>query len=139
MKFIILCLLVSMSTRSMDTIIDEPNYFIAMEYKGLSNCIYKVFITDSLILGAKVNGYITVQPNFGAGKVIPKNVMHSPEAYVDKAVDAKYKNLLFDEGRFLAADKENFIIRKTAIKKIYHNPKPKCQIKTLKYRHKLIQ
>ncbi len=109
----------------MDTIIDEPNYFIAMEYKGLSNCIYKVFITDSLILGAKVNGYITVQPNFGAGKVIPKNVMHSPEAYVDKAVDAKYKNLLFDEGRFLAADKENFIIRKTDIKKIYHNPKPK--------------
>ncbi len=62
----------------------KPAYFIAMEYKGLSNCIYKVYVADSLIFGAKVNGYITVQPSYGMGKFVPKEKMHDPDAYVDE-------------------------------------------------------
>lgn len=104
---------------------DRPAYFVAMEYKGMSNCIYKVYITDSLILGAKVNGYITVEPTMGMGKAIPKSRMHNPEAYVDQAMDAKYENSFEDRDKFLAIDKDNFIIRTSEIKKIYHNPKPK--------------
>ena len=104
---------------------DRPAYFIAMEYKGLSNCIYKVYITDSLIMGAKVNGYISEEPTMGIGKAIPKSRMHNPEAYVDQKMDAKYENSFADKDRFLAIDKDNFIIRTTDIKKIYHNAKPK--------------
>jgi hypothetical protein len=104
---------------------DRPAYFVAMEYKGLSNCIYKVYITDSLILGAKVNGYISAEPTMGIGKAIPKNVMQYPEAWVDKTMDAKYENSFSDQEKFLGIDKENFIIRTSDIKKIYHNSKPK--------------
>jgi hypothetical protein len=111
--------------QSGDTSVNEPSYFIAMEYKGMSNCIYKVYVSDSLILGARVNGYITVQGNFGIGTSIPKEKMYFPDAYVDKTMDNKYKNLLSDNNAFLKADKDNFIIRRTDIKKVYHNPKKK--------------
>ena len=104
---------------------DRPAYFVAMAYKGMSNCIYKVYITDSLILGAKVNGYIAAEPTMGMGKAIPKSRMHDPEAYVDQTMDAKYENSFADKDKFLAIDKDNFIIRTSDIKKIYHNPKPK--------------
>jgi len=125
MKFVLLFLLISTATRPFDTIVNEPTYFVSMEYKGMSNCIYKVYVNDSLILGAKVNGYITTEGSFGIGKSIPKEVMHSPEAYVDSAMDVKYKNLLLDNNSFLHADKDNFIIRKIDITKVYLNPKKK--------------
>ncbi len=102
----------------------STSYFIGMEYKGMSNCIYKVYITDSLIFGAKVNGYITTQPNFGVGTSIPKERMHDPEAYVDKAMD-KYDNLLSDQTLFLNANKDNFIIHRSDITHLSHNPKKK--------------
>lgn len=101
-----------------------PAHFIAMEYKGMSNCIYKVYVTDSLIFGAKVNGYITVQPTYGMGKFVPKEKMHNPEAYVDSAMD-KYDTLLSDQVAFLKGDKDNFIIRRSDIKQVTHNPKKK--------------
>lgn len=104
---------------------DRPAYFVAMEYKGMSNCIYKIYITDSLILGAKVNGYIAAEPTMGMGKAVPKSRMHDPQAYVDQTMDAKYENSFSDKDKFLAIDKDNFIIRTGDIKKIYHNPKPK--------------
>jgi hypothetical protein len=72
MKFVLLFLLVSTATRPVDTIVKEPNYFISMEYKRMSNCIYKIYVNDSLILGAKVNGYITTEGSFGIGKSISK-------------------------------------------------------------------
>ena len=125
MKLVLLFLLVSSAIRPPDTFVNGPNYFVSMEYKGMSNCIYKVYVNDSLILGAKVNGYITTEGSFGIGKTIPKGVMHSPEAYVDSAIDIKYKNLLPDNDSFLNADKDNFIIRKTDITKVYLNPKKK--------------
>ncbi|HEY2349402.1 MAG TPA: hypothetical protein VGH64_10310 [Puia sp.] len=103
----------------------RPPFFIAMEYKGMLNCIYKIYITDSLVLGAKVNGYITVQPNFGLGTSIPFKVMHDPEAYVNKKKDEKYENLLNDPDAFLKTDKQNFIIRISDIKQVYHDPTPK--------------
>jgi hypothetical protein len=103
---------------------DKPIYFIAMEYKGMSNCIYKVYVTDSLIFGAKVNGYITVQPNFGIGTSIPQEKMHDPEAYVNKKMD-RYGSLLSDHSAFLNVDKDNFIIHKSDIKRLSHNPKKK--------------
>ncbi len=109
----------------MDTVIHKPEYFIAMEYKGLSNCIYKVFITDSLIMCAKVNGYISVEPNFGMGTSVPKELMHNPEAYVNKDMEAKYHGLLSDIQGFLKANKQNFIIRKKDILKIFNNPEKK--------------
>ena len=101
-----------------------PPHFIAMEYKGMSNCIYKVYVTDSLIYAAKVNGEITVKANYGIGNSIPPEKMHDPESYVSKKMD-KYDDLLSDHAAFLKADRENFIIRKSDIKRVYHNPKKK--------------
>ena len=103
---------------------EPPPHFIAMEYKGMSNCIYKVYVTDSLIYGAKVNGYITVEPNFGMGRSIPKDRMHDPEAYVDRTMD-KYDDALPYHAAFLRNDMDNFIIRRSDIRKISHNPKKK--------------
>ena len=126
MKLLLLYLFLNKSKLSTDTLVaNKAAYFIAMEYKGLSNRIYKVFITDSLIMCAKVNGYITVEPSFGMGTVVPKSVMHNPEAYVNAEIAAKYPDLLADNQQFLKADKDNFIIRKTDIKKIYYNPEKK--------------
>lgn len=101
-----------------------PPHFIAMEYKGMSNCIYKIYVTDSLVYGAKVNGYITTEPNFGMGTSIPKEKMHDPESYVDPKMD-KYDTLLSDDAAFLKADGNNFIIRKADIKQVSNNPKKK--------------
>jgi hypothetical protein len=122
MKCLLFFLLANLTLPAADTAINGSCYFIAMEYKGMSNCIYKVYVNDSLVLGAKVNGYITVEGSFGMGKSIPKDLMHSPEAYVDKTMDDKYRSLLSDNDAFLQADKDNFIIRKTDIKKVYNNP-----------------
>jgi hypothetical protein len=107
------------------TLTAKPPYFIAMEYKGMLNCIYKIYITDSLVMGAKVNGYITVQPNFGLGTSISFKHMHEPEAYVNKKKDEKYDDLLNDPDAFLKTDKQNFIIRISDIKRVYHDPTPK--------------
>jgi hypothetical protein len=96
-------------------------YFIAMEYKGLSNCILKIYITDSLIMGAKVNGYIVCAPNLGIGTTVPMKHMREPEAYVKKKLDV-YDSLLADESAFLKRDKYNFIVRRSAVIKIWHDP-----------------
>lgn len=118
---LLLCCLLAQSEKANPEL---PPHFIAMEYKGLSNCIYKVYVTDSLIFGAKVNGYITVQPNYGMGRSIPRDRMHDPEAYVDRTMDI-YDHLLSDQSAFLAEDKDNFIIQRATIKRVYHNPSKK--------------
>ena len=99
-------------------------YFIAMEYKGISNCILKIYVTDSLIMGAKVNGYIVSQPYIGIGTTVPVKQMHNPEAYVKKNLDV-YDSLLTDQSVFLKKDKYNFIVRRSAIKRIWHDPSHK--------------
>jgi hypothetical protein len=125
MKLLLLFMLLNTAKPYADTVQNKTPYFIAMEYKGMSNCIYKVFITDSLIMCAKVNGYITVEPSFGMGTVVPREVMHIPEAYVNRNMEGKYAGLLSDNQQFMKADKANFIIRKSGIARIYHNPEKK--------------
>lgn len=100
--------------------VSSTPYFIAMEYKGLSNCIMKIYVTDSLIMGAKVNGYIACAPNLGIGTTVPMKQMHQPEAYVKKKLDT-YDSLLTDESAFLKRDKYNFIVRRSAVAKIWHD------------------
>ena len=100
--------------------ISPTPYFIAMEYKGLSNCIMKIYITDSLIMGAKENCYITCAPNLGIGTTVSMKHMHEPEAYVKKKLDT-YDSLLTDEPAFLKKDKYNFIVRRSAVTKIWHD------------------
>jgi hypothetical protein len=102
----------------------STTYFIAMEYKGISNCILKIYITDSLIMGAKVNGYIVCQPYLGIGTTVSMKHMYNPEAYVKKKLDT-YDSLLSDESAFLKKDKYNFIVRRSAIKQIWHDPSHK--------------
>ena len=92
-------------------------YFIAMEYKGLLNCTMKIYITDSLIMGAKVNGYITCY----IGNTVSMKHVWEPEAYVKKKLDS-YDELLKDESAFLKRDNYNFIIRRSDITKIWHDP-----------------
>lgn len=100
---------------------DKSRRFIAMEYKGMSNCIYEVTINDSLIMGAKVNGYITIQPNFGIGTSIPRKVMHNPEAYISKKKAAKYVDKNMSNDAFISADGQNFIIRRKDVKNVFIN------------------
>ena len=95
-------------------------YFIAMEYKGLSNCIMKIYVTDSLIMGAKVNGYVTCY----IGNTVPMKHLREPEAYVKEKLDS-YDSLLTDESAFLKRDKYNFIIRRSDVLKIWHDPSHK--------------
>ena len=102
----------------------SKTYFIAMEYKGISNCILKIYVTDSLIMGAKVNGYIVSQPYLGIGTTVPIKRMHDPEAYVKMKLDT-YDSLLTDQSVFLKRDKYNFIVRRSAIKRIWHDPSHK--------------
>lgn len=99
---------------------DRPAYFIAMEYKGMSNCIYKVYVTDSLVMGAKVHGYVST-----LGNTIPRNKLWDPEQYVDKKMDAKYEGTFSDGAAFLAVEKDNFIIRRSEIDRVYHEWKKK--------------
>ena len=74
---------------------------------------------------AKVNGYISVENGLGIGRTVLKSEMHDPEAYVDKNLNAKYTEPLPDIPKFLDSDRQNFIIRKKDIKKVYNNPAPK--------------
>jgi len=127
MKTLLLFLLLNNTKHKIDTVTAiKPKYFIAMQYLGLSNCILKVFVTDSTIMCAKVNGYISISPSFGLGTAIPKNIMHDPEAYVNKKMDAKYTpELLSNPQAFLKANRLNFIISKKSVRSIYHNPEKK--------------
>ncbi|HMH23255.1 MAG TPA: hypothetical protein VK563_15830 [Puia sp.] len=104
----------------------QPSYFIAMEYKGLLNCIYKVYVTDSLIMGARVNGYIVCGPNLGIGTTIPMRDIRNPAAYVNKKMDQSYADSLrTDEPKFLKRDKANFIVHRSEVKKIWYDPSHK--------------
>ncbi len=86
--------------------------------------MYKVYVTDSLIMGAKVNGYIACGPSFGLGTSVPVKFMHDPEGYIKKKFDT-YDSLLTDEAAFLKRDKFNFIVRRSDVKKIWHDPSHK--------------
>ena len=121
MKLLLLIMMFNKTQLSKDTVINHPAYFIAMEYKGLSNCIYQIFITDSLIIGAKVNGYIAAEPNLGIGTSVPKTVMHDPEAYVNTKMQEIYPDILADNKKFMDANKANFIIKRKDVKAIFNN------------------
>ncbi|WP_374950638.1 hypothetical protein [Mucilaginibacter sp.] len=125
MKLLLLLLFINKNKPAVDTPVTKPPYFIAMQYKGMSNCIYKVFVTDSTVMAAKVNGYIGVSSPFKIGTTVPANVMHDPEAYINRSLSSKYDSLLNDNQKFVKADKQNFIIRKEDIKRVYHNPEKK--------------
>jgi hypothetical protein len=127
MKTLLLFFLLNNAKPKADTVAAiKPKYFIAMQYIGLSNCILKVFVTDTTIMLAKVNGYITISPSFGLGTAVPKNVMHDPEAYVNKKMDSKFTpDLLANRQQFLKNSRLNYIIAKKDIRSIYHNPEKK--------------
>ena len=84
----------------------------------------KIYVTDSLIMGAKVNGYIVCAPYLGIGTTVPMKQMHQPEAYVKQKLDT-YDSLLTDESAFLKRDKYNFIVRRSAVTRIWHDPSHK--------------
>ena len=83
---------------------------------------YQIFVTDSLILGAKVNRYIVCAPNIGIGTTVKLPNINDPEAYVNKKMNDRFDSVLTNEYEFLKLDRYNFIIRRTDIRKIYHDP-----------------
>jgi hypothetical protein len=110
---------------SMDCQSQKMDDFVAMEYRGMSNLIYRVYVTKTAVIGVKVNGYITVRNALGAGYTVPDVYLNNPEAYVDPDMELKYRNENIESNYILDVDEENFIILKRDIKKCYLNKKKK--------------
>jgi len=99
--------------------------FVAMEYRGMSNLIYRVYITPDRLIGIRVNGYISVKNGFGIGYVVADNELNDPEAYVNRRTEANYHGIDIQSDTILQLDSQNFIIRKGEIKRLYHTDKKK--------------
>ena len=99
--------------------------FIAMEYRGLKNHIYRVVVTDIHIVGLEVNGYITISNKFNIGTSIDKDSLANPEAYVDKMMDMKYDNIDIDSADILKMNPKNFRILRNQIKSVNLSKKKK--------------
>lgn len=99
--------------------------FVAMEYRGMSNLIYQVYVTKQFISGIKVNGYISVKNPMGIGYSVPENELNDPEAYINPSMKSKYSGVNPISDTILNMDRENFIINRKEVEKVYNNPKKK--------------
>ncbi|MBF9255626.1 hypothetical protein I2I11_20180 [Pontibacter sp. 172403-2] len=112
--------------------------FIAMEYRGMSNLIYKIHVTPDRIVGLRVNGYISVKNSYGIGYTVPDNELNNPGAYVNKNLESAYSGIDIDSAAILRLDEENFIIEKSAIKELYHSKKKKFGMGSYPYSGRII-
>ena len=103
----------------------ENKEFIAMEYRGMSNLIYRIVVIEDKVIGVKVSGYISVANPMGIGRSVASESLNDPTAYIDEKMEAKYRGANFASDSIVTLDNENFIIRKGDISKCYHNPNKK--------------
>lgn len=112
--------------------------FIAMQYKGLSNLVYRVFVTKRHITAVKVNGYITIKNPYGIGYVVPEPLRKDPQAYVNPSMEKPYKGINPDSDTILQMNEENFMINRPEVKKIYNNPEKKWGMGNYPYSGRII-
>jgi hypothetical protein len=117
---------------------EELDSFIAMEYRGMSNLIYKVYIMKDRLVGVKVNGYISVQNSMSIGYVVPKHLLNDPNAYASEEFEYKYRSVNLGDDTVLSMDDENFILLKSQIKSIEHSKKKKFGIGYYPYSGRII-
>ena len=126
-KTLLIVFLLNIYTNYSDINQDNSNQFefIAMEYIGMKNHIYRVVVTDTHIVGLEVNGYISVSNKLNIGTTINKDSLANPEAYVDKMMDIKYDNIDVDSADILKMNPKNFRILRSQIESVNLSNKKK--------------
>lgn len=113
--------------KSLAQITDGSWTFVAMQYYlGILNRTYLVFVTDSLICGAKVKGVISAPRS-------PDVRWKDPLFYVSPDLVSRYAGMDVRSDEFLTCCRANFRIRKSEIRDIEFSQKPKWGMATVPY------
>jgi hypothetical protein len=95
----------------------EGNYFIAMEYYfGILNRTFLILLTDSFLLGLKVNGVVGT----GLPGDLNDRFSYTNDSYVDAFLDEDIYG-----ASILSVNKANFKINKTDIIEVNYDPRKK--------------
>ncbi len=117
---------------------DPGNDFIAMEFLGFSNHIYKVVVTNKNIVGIEVNGYIAVENPFDIGTTIEISQRNDPSAYINKQMENVYQNVDLDNDDIFSINPRNFRIAFSDVKSAYLSPKKQWGMGSYPYSGRLI-
>lgn len=114
-------------TKSLDQIADGTWTFVAMQYYfGILNRTYLVFVTESLLCGAKVKGPISAPR-------APDARWKDPLFYVSPEIASKYASMDVASEKFLTSCRANFRIVKSELRDVEFSQKPKWGMATVPY------
>jgi hypothetical protein len=114
-------------TKSLSQITDGSWTFVSMQYYfGILNRTYLIFVTDSLICGAKVKGAISAPR-------APDARWKDPLFYVSPDLARKYASMDVGSDDFLKCCRANFRIAKSEIRDVEFSQKPKWGMATVPY------
>lgn len=110
----------------------EKNHFIAMEYYYLIlNRTFLILLTKDYLIGIQGNGLVSIE---GGDNILARELtatmaikgdLTDPYSYLKNKYLEKASNLDFFDGSLIDANKTNFIIKRSDIKNVYHDPKKK--------------
>jgi len=114
-------------TKSLAQITDGSWTFVAMQYYfGILNRTYLVFVTDSLVCGAKVKGLISAPR-------APDARWKDPLFYVSPDLAGRYARMDVGSDEFLTCCRANFRITKSEVRDVEFSQKPKWGMATVPY------
>jgi hypothetical protein len=112
-------------TRRLDQMADGIWTFVAMQYYfGILNRTYLVFVTESLLCGAKVKGAISAPR-------APDTRWKDPLFYVSPDMASKYADMDVASEEFLTGCRANFRIAKSEIRDVEFSQTPKWGMATV--------
>jgi hypothetical protein len=106
--------------------------FVAMEYcYGMLNRTYLVFVTPTMICGARVRGLMSAPMAISARH-------YNPNFYVRPRAIAKYSHMNIESAGFLNVSRANFQIARRDLERCEFTKQPKWGMGTLPYSGRLI-
>ena len=105
------------------------NHFVAMEYYWLIlNRTFLILLTDTKLIGIKVNGPIGVQSSDPIVNPLPLAIdgdLQNPNSYINMKYVERIKDVNLLSDSFLKIDKSNFIINRLDIIRTEHDKSKK--------------
>ncbi|HKG95774.1 MAG TPA: hypothetical protein VKA84_27940 [Gemmatimonadaceae bacterium] len=101
--------------------------FVALEYYTLVlNRTYKIFVTDQLLCGAIVRGWL-------AAPIFPGGEWYDPEFYARERLLRRYEGVDVSAEAFLAPNLWNFQLPRAALADVEFDARPKWGMGTVPY------
>lgn len=110
----------------------EDNHFVAMEYYALIlNRTFLVLITKDGLIGLKANGMVSAEGGEdiftmkASRRFAIRGIPEDPYSYLQAKYLKPMENIDLSDPRILSEHKENFIVHKSDIRNVFHDPRKK--------------